>query len=227
MKSLNPIDISNEYINWLCFANAGILDRGNLYCFDYALQNLPSHHPVVEIGSFCGLSTNIITYYLTKHHKDNRVITSDKWIFEGAEKGGTLGDSTILHSDYRSFVKESFIRNIKLFSAHHLPYAIEEMSDEFFRLWEANSTCSDVLGREISLGGEISFCYIDGNHTYEFAKRDFVNTDKYLEKDGFILFDDSSDASPFGCRQLMEEIIDNGHYELVVKNPNCLFRKKR
>ena len=220
------IDISNEYINWLCFANAGILDRGNLYCFDDAIKNLSSDHPVVEIGSFCGLSTNIIAYYLMKHHKDNKVITSDKWIFEGAEKGGTLGDSTILHSDYRSYVKESFIRNIRMFSPHNLPFAIEATSDEFFKLWEANSTYSDVLGREIELGGEISFCYIDGNHTYEFAKRDYVNTDKYLEKGGFVLFDDSSDDSPYGCKHLMGEIINSGHYELVIKNPNYLFRKK-
>ena len=224
---MSVIDISNEYINWLCFANAGILERGNLYCFDHAIKNLPSDHPVVEIGAFCGLSTNILAYYLMKYHKDNKVITSDKWIFEGAEKGGTLGDSTILHSDYRLFVKESFIRNIKMFSAHNLPYAIEVISDEFFKLWDSNSTFIDILGREIKLGGEMSFCYIDGNHTYEFAKRDFLNTDKYLEKGGFVLFDDSSDASPFGCKDVMKEIIDNDRYELVVKNPNYLFRKKR
>jgi len=226
MSGSNIMDISNEYINWLCFANAGILERGNLYCFDHAIKNLPSDNPVVEIGSFCGLSTNIITYYLMKYHKGNKVITSDKWAFEGAERGGTLGDSTVLHSDYRRYVKESFIRNIKMFSSHNLPYAVEEVSDEFFKLWDSKSTYVDVLGREIKLGGEISFCYIDGNHTYEFARRDFLNTDQYLEKGGFILFDDSSDHSPFGCKDLMKEITKDDHYELVIKNPNYLFRKK-
>ena len=226
MSRSSTIDISNEYINWLCFANAGMLERGNLYCIDYAIKNLASTRPIVEIGSFCGLSTNAITYYLKKHSKDNKMITSDKWIFEGAENRGTLGDSTISHSDYRLFVKESFIRNIKMFSQNNLPYPIEEISDEFFRLWDSHAKYLDIFGREIELGGEISFCYIDGNHTYEFAKRDFTNTDKYLEKGGLILFDDSSDDSPFGCKHLMKEIIENGKYELVIKNPNYLFRKK-
>ena len=44
------IDISEEYIDWLCFANAGMLSRGNLYCFDYAMRHLPTEDPVVEIG---------------------------------------------------------------------------------------------------------------------------------------------------------------------------------
>lgn len=88
-----------------------------------------------------------------------------------------------------------------------------------------NQTVSDVFGRDINLGGKISFCYIDGNHTYEFAKRDFDNVDKYLELGGFVLFDDSSDLDPFGLTRLMKEIVRNRDYELVMKNPNYLFKK--
>src|SRR5687767_3117074 len=50
-----------EYMSWLSFANAGMLTPGNVDCFDYAIRNLPSSAPLVEIGSFCGLSTNAIT----------------------------------------------------------------------------------------------------------------------------------------------------------------------
>ena len=60
---IKDISDEDEYVEWLCFANAGMLDRGNLYCFDYAIRNLPSSAPLIEIGSFCGLSTNLITYY--------------------------------------------------------------------------------------------------------------------------------------------------------------------
>ena len=85
------IIIKDEYIEWLTFANAGMLNRGNLHCIDYAVRNLVSNNPVIEIGSFCGLSTNIINYYLKKYNKKNKIITSDKWEFEG--KGdGTLGN---------------------------------------------------------------------------------------------------------------------------------------
>lgn len=219
------IDISDEYINWLCFGNAGMLNRGNLYCFDYAIKNLPSENPVIEIGSFCGLSTNIINYYLNKYQKNNKIFSCDKWIFEGAESA-TVGDSEILHDDYKTFIKETFVRNVSFFSGNNLPYTIEEFSDEFFELWNQNKDVFDVFNRQIKLGGQISFCYVDGNHSYEFSKRDFENIDQYLENGGYILFDDSNDYSNFGCAKLMKEIIRNENYNLIKKNPNYLFQKK-
>jgi hypothetical protein len=84
----------------------------------------------------------------------------------------------------------------------------------------------DVFDREVIVGGPISFCYIDGDHSYDFAKRDFENSDKYLEKGGFVLFDDSSDRQNLGSSHLMKEILKNEKYELIIKNPNYLFRKK-
>lgn len=221
------IDISDEYINWLCFANAGMLHRGNLYSFEFAIQNIQSQYPIVEIGSFCGLSTNAINYYLHKNGKINKLITCDNWDFEGAKMGENLGNSTISHLIYRKFVKETYMRNIKMFSKNNLPYTIEVNSDKFFEIWENETKTKDIFQRDIKPGGKISFCYIDGDHTYENSKRDFENTDKYLEKGGFILFDDSSDNSNLGCAKLMKEILSNSDYELVIKNPNYLFRKKR
>jgi len=218
-------DISDNYINWLCFANAGILHRGNLYCFDYAIKNLVSNNPIVEIGSFCGLSTNSITYYLEKNLRSNRVITCDKWIFEGAEKGGYLDNSNISHEEYRGFVRDTFIRNIRMFGRFNLPYTIEEFSDDFFRMWGGNKEVTDILGRSIKLGGRMSFCYIDGNHQYEYVKRDFENVHKYLEPGGFLLFDDSADGAPFGSATLMKEVMKHQSYELIIKNPNYLFKR--
>lgn len=231
LKIVNPpkpkIDISEEYIEWLCFANAGMLDRGNLYCFNYAIEHIPSKSPVIEIGSFCGLSTNVINFYMQRHKRKNKLITCDKWIFEGAEHGGNIGHSEIPHTEYRKFVKESYIRNIRMFSSNNLPYTIEVFSDELFNLWKKQERVKDILNRDITLGGKISFCYIDGNHTYEGAKIDFENTDRYLEIGGFILFDDSAENSGFGVTKLMGEIINNGKYELIIKNPNHLFQKRK
>jgi hypothetical protein len=226
-RTIRTIDITDEYIEWLCFANAGMLHKGNLYCFDLAIKHLPSNKPILEVGSFCGLSTNILNYYLKRTGRNNKMITCDKWVFEGSEKGRYLGNSDVLHSEYKAFVKETFIRNISMFSRSNLPYHMEVTSDEFFKLWSDKEVVADIFGREIELGGEISFCYIDGNHTYDFARRDFENTDRYLEKGGLILFDDSYDGSPFGCARLMKELVRNRDYERVIKNPNYLFRKKK
>jgi hypothetical protein len=82
-----------------------------------------------------------------------------------------------------------------------------------------------VFGREVQLGGPLSFCYIDGNHTYDFARRDFENCAEHLETGGFVLFDDSSDQSEFGVGRLMHEIKKMAGFELVIKNPNYLFKK--
>ena len=226
----SPSRIAREwtgYMSWLKYANAGMLKRGNAYCFDHAVKHLPSSSPIVEIGSFCGLSTNMITHMKERHGAKNSLITCDRWLFEGSEQGGMLGGScTVSHTDYREFVKESYIRNIKFFSRYDLPYTVELFSDEFFTAWTAGERMNDVLGREITLGGPISFCYIDGNHSYDFAKRDFENTDRHLEAGGFLLFDDSGDGSKWEVCRVVQEVISTGRYELIDKSPNYFFRKK-
>ncbi len=217
---------SSDFITWLGFANAGMLDKGNIYCFEYAIEHLPSDSPIIEIGSFCGLSTNTINYYLRKHKKNNKLISADRWDFEGAEnQDAFLEGSNVTHRQYKEFVRESYLRNINFFSKDRLPFTIEKFSDDFFKLWETDSLVSDVLGRQIQLGGTISFAYIDGNHTYEFAKRDFENADKYLEPGGFILFDDSSDFSNWEVKEVIKEIKQSGKYEIIIRNPNYLIRK--
>ncbi len=220
------VDISDEYVKWLCFANAGMLERGNLYCFDYAITHLPSAAPIIEIGSFCGLSTNLLTYYKEKHGVLNDLITTDKWQFEGSSGASTIGKSNVTHAEYRKLVKESFIRNAQTFSRNALPYTVEMFSDEFFQAWQKSSKVNDVFGRSITLGGPISFCYVDGDHSYDAVKRDFIHCDEFLENGGFILFDDSADSSDWEVRKVIAEIKKDRRYEVVINNPNYLFRKK-
>lgn len=217
--------VSDDYIKWLCFANAGMLDNGNLYLIDLALKQLPSAAPLLEIGSFCGLSTNVLTHFKRKYRLKNRLVTCDKWDFENDDKDNEhIGGSPILFSDYKSFVRESYIRNTRMFSGDDLPCTIEVTSDEFFAAWRDKKETLDVLGRPVTLGGPISFCYIDGDHSYSGAKKDFLNCDEFLERGGFLLFDDST-IDIFGVRKLMPEVTAKGRYELVAVNPNHLFRK--
>ena len=216
-----------EYMRWLTFANAGMMAHGNVYCFEYAIRRLPSAAPIVEIGSFCGLSTNTLTYMKEKHAVKNKLITCDKWIFEGAKSGAMLGDSkTVSHDDYRAFVKETYIRNTRMFSRYDLPFTLELFADEFFAAWSAQEQRTDIFGRECALGGPISFCYIDGNHSYQCAANDFRNTDKYLEPGGFILFDDSGDGSGWEVCRVVREVIETKRYDLVAQNPNYFFQKQ-
>ena len=219
------LDLTDEFISWLSFANAGMLNRGNLLCFDYAIRHLPGDAPMVEIGSFCGLSTNLIAYFKHRHGRSNPLFTCDRWDFEGAEAGGMLGDSNLSHADYRAFVRESFIRNVRLFSRGALPHTIETLSDGFFAAWKRGETRTDVFHRPATLGGPISFCYIDGNHSYDPARRDFLNADRWLQPGGFILFDDSADGSHWEVGRVIEEIKRLPNYRVVMKNPNYLVQK--
>lgn len=217
-----------DYMNWLNYANAGMICRGNVQCFDHAVQNLPSEAPMIEIGSFCGLSTNVLTHLKDKHGRLNALITCDRWLFEGvADQYKRLADtSSITHAEYRMFVKDAYMRNVRFFSRSNLPFTVELLSDEFFACWEHGDTRKDVLGREIRLGGPISFAYIDGNHEYEYARRDFLNCDRYLERGGYILFDDSADGSGFGVCRVVDEVIATDRYELLTKKGNYFFRKR-
>lgn len=217
----------NEFLDWIRFAVPGMLAQENVDAMEYAIENMPPGHPILEIGSFCGLSTVVLSYLLSKRSEATPIFTCDKWQFEGQQLGSPLGDSpSVTHDVYRAYARDTFIRTMQSFAAPHLPYTIECLSDEFFRRWFENEKAVDVFGRSVTLGGEISFCYIDGNHTYEFAKRDFENTDRCLVSGGFILFDDSGDDSDWEVNQLTREIASGQQYELISHNPNYLFRKK-
>jgi len=220
-----PINLINdEYITWLSFANAGMLEKGNLYSIDYAISHLPSAAPILEIGSFCGLSTNVIAHFKRKHGVSNPLITCDKWEFENVNGRPQIADSPVLFSDYKTLVKDSYVRNIGVFSRDDLPFTLEMTANEFFDAWKGEKNGVDVLGRSRKLGGSFSFCYIDGNHTYEYAKQDFLNCHKYLENGGFILFDDST-LTEFTLHNLMPEVVASGRYRLVAQNPYHLFQK--
>lgn len=218
---------ANEFLAWVRFAVPGMLEQGNIEAMEYAVSNMPPGHPIVEIGSFCGLSTIVLTYLLEKHCRIVPLFTCDKWEFEGQHVGTLLGDSqSVTHDAYRAYVKGTFLQSMRTFATNRLPHTIECFSDDFFRHWQANEETVDIFGHSVTLGGKISFCYIDGNHTYEFAKRDFINADRALVSGGYVLFDDSADGTHWEVNQLTCEIATHPHYELISRNPNYLFRKK-
>ncbi|MCL5287189.1 MAG: class I SAM-dependent methyltransferase [Acidobacteria bacterium] len=228
-RSGQPIDISDEFVTWLCFANAGMLHRGNLHCIAHAMRNLPSAAPIFEIGAFCGLSTNLLCYYKRLQGSRNKVINCDPWEFErsGESAGPFVPNSTVRFEAYREFVRSTYLRNVEMFSHDDLPFTVEDTSDRFFEAWRRKETRKDVFGREIQLGGAISFCYVDGNHSYEFAKRDFQNCNEFLEPGGFLLFDDSAEGLGFeGVTRVAREAIATQGYGVEMKNPNYLLRKR-
>jgi hypothetical protein len=213
--------------SWITMANAGMLDPGNLYLFDYCIRRLEPG-AVVEIGSFCGLSLNHILLLLRQHGRMNPVFSVDAWEFEGFTKDAAFLDETeIPAAPYRGHIMESFRRNIELFNGDRLPHHIEANSDDFFAAWERKDTVTDFFGHAAMLGGPIAMAYIDGDHSYAQSRLDFENVDRFLVRGGFIIFDDSADWTEWGSLRTAREAAARSDYELVDRAPNYCLRKRR
>jgi len=219
---------ADEYLSWLCgTVVAGFLryTDGNLRGFDHAVRKMPSGGAMVEIGAYLGLSTNILAYLAIKYRRDNQFFTCDPWVFENTDKavGGYFDASS---AGFRNYVMEVFRKNAALFSPGREPFAVEAPSWKFFELWEHDAEVSDVFGRTVRLGGPISFAYVDGAHSYNVARADFIAVDKHLLPGGFILFDDSAEGWGFPeVTRVAEEVSCSGSYELVFKSPHFFFQK--
>ena len=210
----------DEFMLRLSFVVPGWLDHRNLRLFDHCLRSLPSNAPVLEIGSFLGLSLIHITHLLRKNGCGNPVFSVDDWSYAtawnyasaspGTEALEHLRDqlhqytdgpdhliegSAVTLGDFRSHCIETFRRNVELFSRDCMPHHIALSADRFFEGWASKGTQVDFFGKPIELGGPLSFAYIDGDHSYAQSHRDFVNVDRFLEVGGFIVFDDSAEGA--------------------------------
>jgi hypothetical protein len=93
--------LNDEYVTQLCFINAGIIEKGNIHSFEYAISHLPSASPILEIGSFCGLSANILAYFKKMHRVASPLITCDKWEFQKSSNCSSVyvGESIFFSED--------------------------------------------------------------------------------------------------------------------------------
>ncbi len=217
---------ADEYVAWLCWINGGWLTpgHGNLGLFEYAIRNMPPGGAMVEIGSFLGLSTNVLAYLAHKHGRTERFFCCDPWDFESTQEllSGYFDAST---ETFRNYCIRVFKLNMQMFSKGIEPYAVEAYSSDFLARWDGGEQVIDVFGRSVELGGAISFAYIDGAHTYEAAKADFDGLDPHLLPGGLILFDDSLDVSHPGAFRVANEVKTHPDYQVVCSAPNQMFRK--
>jgi len=209
----------------------GMLKEGNIYLMDFAIQNMPDEGIVLEIGSYAGLSTNVILHLLENHNKNNTFVGCDAWIYEGFNdykiKSNKFidGSNKISRIEYCNYIKRAFINSINLLHPNRKPYTCHLTSDAFFNIWKTDNKFTDVFNREFKINEEISFCYIDGNHSYEQTKNDFENVGSKLKTNGFILIDDSAKFMNFGSSKFINNIKKDKNYKIVDSNPNFLIQK--
>lgn len=209
----------------------GMLHEGNIYLMGYAIKNMPNDGMVFEIGSYAGLSTNVMLHLLKTYNKEHVFIGCDAWVYEGVDdNSGTIknhidGKTNVTRADYNLYIKTAFINAVNLLHPTKKPFTCHLTSDAFFKIWNSDGEFTDVFDRTFRITQDISFCYIDGNHSYEQTKKDFENVDLKLKLNGFILIDDSAKHLKFGSSTFITEIKKNTKYKVIDNNPNYLIQK--
>jgi len=214
------------YPAWLIINTGGWLMNAasNAVAFSYAIKNMPRDTAVLEIGTYLGQSACMITYLMWRHGRFAPMFCCDPYHFEQTEKpiGGFFDAST---KEFRQYCIETAKRNLAMFSGHHVPHLVEAYSHEFLAAWARGQQCGDLFGRPVRLGGPLGFVYIDGSHTYEAAKGDFLGADPFVVPGGFVFFDDSTPGWA-GVHRVVQEVLQRPDYELLFARPNYFFRKR-
>lgn len=230
VKTLPPDDFVRRLRSLVI--GEGMLHEGNIYLMDYAIRRLPATGNVLEIGSYGGLSTNLLRYLLDRNGQSHRLLFNcDAWIYEGYyDHLGPApehidGRLDVSRADYGAYLKQAFLNATRFLSAEHLPHTVQAWSDDFFAKWADNEVVTDEFGRSAQLGGPLALAYIDGGHSEEQAWRDVHNAARWLVPGGFLLLDDSADHLSFGSARMMPRLLRSGGWKLVAKNPNYLIQK--
>ena len=213
----------------ISYATGGMMTKGNVDALYHGLKGTKDIEGcLIEIGSFCGLSSNVITYLKRHLGIKKPLFAMDPWDLVEIED---LKDDLpqlelgIPQVELGQFIRESYVTRVGFFSRDDLPYALHGFSGDLMTQWHRNETATDLFDRQVDLGGPIAFAFIDGDHTYEGAKLDFENIDRHLSVGGMILFDDSADAGDRGCEAAAHEAAARKNYVLISKNPNYLIQK--
>jgi hypothetical protein len=113
---------------------------------------------------------------LLKNFNPKKLVLVDPWIafndseYDSSFYGNKLKNGQSLQDQYYDEVVKSFDKEIKNYKVE----IVRDTSDNFFT--------KNVV--------EFDLIYIDGNHIYDYVKKDIFNSLKFLKQDGIIVLDD-------------------------------------
>jgi hypothetical protein len=170
----------------------GQIRRDEARCLYELAQEASEKGVIVEIGSYCGLSTMA----LAKGSSRNQGIP----IFAIDPHEYVDPDGSVRRGrwDYVPRDNIAFFKNV-LFSG---------MAEIVRPINLPSWTAAAGWDRPISL------LWVDGNHGYEAVRKDFADWSKFVIQGGYIVFHDSIDPADGPC-QVVQEVLQEGSFEFL------------
>jgi MMP 1-O-methyltransferase len=160
----------------------GFLGENEARFLALAAACIPAHGAIVEIGSFKGRST-VMLAKLAAHYGLGPIVSIDPHTRNLSEKSGS---PSMVTSTYEDFL-------------HSLRQAGVEEQVEVHR--EYSQAVSRSWTRPIRL------LWIDGDHSYQGAKEDFLNFAPYLSPMGVVAFHDALNNFPGPIQVYVENVL--------------------
>jgi predicted O-methyltransferase YrrM len=143
---------------------------------------IPAHGTIVEIGSFKGRST-VMLAKLAAHYGLGPIVSIDPHTHNLSEKGANPSQATSTYED--------FLHSLRQAGVEEQVEVHREYSQEASRNWTR----------------PIRLLWIDGDHSYQGAKEDFLNFAPYLSPMGVVAFHDALNNFPGPIRVYVEDVL--------------------
>lgn len=203
----------------------GQSDEDKLQVLQSIFRILPEGD-LVEIGSFQGRSAFAIAW-LAKVYGVGNLVCVDPWSSEKIEdQGNDLVLSRARNDVDLDRIFCSFIASTGLLG--NVGY-IRDLSADAATKYAEYARLGCLPPNELnslSIAGEIALLHIDGNHRYDFVKRDVEVWAPFVMSGGWILLDDYVWAFGDGPRLVGDELLATGMFDMTFSASDTLFLRK-
>lgn len=173
----------------------GFLDPIEGYALHLLAAFGPGQGDVVEIGSLYGRSTCYLASGCLRNGR-GEVHAVDTFLGSPEHKAGGKAEQKILISDGSTF--KTFLRNIASQRLDHVVRPQRTSSEEAAAGWK----------------GPVRLLFIDGDHSYEESRKDFLIWTPHLEPEGMVVMHDIGTWE--GVTRFYMELLAEGKWREVV-----------
>jgi len=179
-----PADIEDVLVrSWVATKEVpGFLGENEARFLGLAAALIPAPGAIVEIGSFKGRSTVMLAKVAT-HYGLGPIVSIDPHTHNLTPKDGESSAPASTYDEFRHSLRAADVEQ-------HVEVR-REFSEEVSRGWSR----------------PIRLLWIDGDHSYQGAKQDFVNFMPHLSPLGVVAFHDALNNFPGPVRVFVEDVL--------------------